>query len=352
SNATTTARLAVNYLIFDGGARRAGIDAADATARAALGNYADTAQALILNLVTTYNALAGNRAIEDANVAQVKFAAESRDLAAARARAGVATSADRLQAETALAQAELTLIQTRANVATSLAQLAVAVGLPPTTRLDLAPAPALADGARLLKGADALIADAERARPDILAAKARIASADANIRSARSAGRPSLSVAASNALTAVDTSVDRNLATVGLTLSVPVFSGWNTRYNIAAAAAQAEQQRANAEQTRQQAGLSVYSAYVALEAALAGLKTAGALVASATESASLTQGRYKAGTGTFADLLNAQSALAQALQSRVQAEFNVRTADAQLARAVGSVGDAIGERVGDAGGER
>jgi outer membrane protein TolC len=122
---------------------------------------------------------------------------------------------------------------------------------------------------------------------------------------------------------------------------VPLFSGWNTRYNIAAARARLEQQTAQAEQVRQQAGLTVYSNYVALENALSSLSTTEALVTSATASAELSQGRYKAGVGTFADLLNAQSALANARQQRVQAEFNVATANAQLARAVGGIGEAI-----------
>lgn len=340
-NVTTTARLAVSYLIFDGGGRRATIAAADAQARAALADYADTAQTLILNLVTQWNNVAANRAVEEANLAQVRFARESRDLAAGRARAGVATNADRLQAETSLAQAELTLIQTRASLATSLANLAVAAGLPPQTRLDLAPAPPLAQGDRLKQGADALIAEAERLRPDIVSARAQADAADANVRIQQSQGRPSFGLSASNTLTGLDTRVDRNLGSVGVSLSIPLFSGWNTRYNIAAARAQADQSKAQAEQVRQQAGLDVYSAYVALDAALAGLKTADVLVASATESANLAQGRYRAGTGTFADLLNAQGALANARQQRVQAEYNVRTADAQLARAVGGIGEAI-----------
>jgi outer membrane protein TolC len=336
----SSARLAVNYLLFDGGGRQANIDAATAQQRAAMAQYADAAQGVVLNVVTAYNSLFANRAVEAANLANVTFARQSRDLAAARQRAGVATGADRLQAETSLAQAELTLIQTRGAVATAAAQLAVAAGLPPTRKLDLAPATALSNKA-LLAGADALIADAERLRPDIIAARANVDAAAANVRSAQSAGRPSLNLQAANTLSAIDTSIDRNAASAGISLSVPLFSGWNTRYNIAAARARLEQQQAQAEQVRQQAGLAVYSNYVALENALSSLATTQALVTSATASADLSQGRYKAGVGTFADLLNAQSALANARQQRVQAEFNVASANAQLARAVGGIGEAI-----------
>ena len=84
---------------------------------------------------------------------------------------------------------------------------------------------------------------------------------------------------------------------------------------------------------------------MALENALAALGTARTLVASAEESAALAQGRYKAGVGLFADLLNAQSALAEARQQLVTAELNIRTANAQLARAIGGIGEAVdGER--------
>jgi outer membrane protein len=340
----SSARLAVNYLLFDGGGRRAQIDAAGAQQRAALANYADAAQGVVLNVVTAYNSLAANRAIEAANIANVAFARQTRDLAGARKTAGVATGADRLQGETSLAQAELTLIQTRGAIATAAAQLAVAAGLPPTRSLDLAPPPSLPLGDLLKQGADALIADAERLRPDIVAARANADAAAANVRAAQSAGRPSVNIQASNTLSAIDTTIDRNVSSAGLSLSVPLFSGWNTRYNIASARARLEQQQAIVEQTRQQAGLTVYSNYVALDNALSSLATARVLVKSAKESADLAQSRYKAGVGTYADLLNAQSALASARQQLVQSEFNVRTANAQLARAVGGIGEAIDEQ--------
>jgi TolC family type I secretion outer membrane protein len=334
TNATTSARLGLSWLILDGGARAGRIAAADANAEALAAQFDEATQAVVLEVVHAWNLLAANRAVEDANRANLEFAEQSRDLAAARARAGVATGADRLQAETQAAQAELTLTQTRGNVATAEARLAVAMGLPPATALELGPLPPL-QAASLSDGADALIAEAERLRPDLMAARAQLRAAEANVRVARSAGRPSLGVQASNTVSALDTNIDRNLSSVGLTISVPLFAGWTTRYQVAQARAQQAQQAATLEQARQTAGLAVYQQYVSVENALASLVPARTLVASATESADLAQGRYRAGAGTFVELLNAQSALATARQQQVQAEFNVRTAQADLARAVG-----------------
>jgi len=336
TNVTTTARLGLSWLILDGGARSGRIAAADANAQALRAQFDEATQAVILEVVQAWNLLNANRAVETANIANLNFAQLSRDLAAGRSRAGVATSADRLQGETQAAQAELTLTQTRGNVSSAAARLAVAMGLPPGQPLSLAPLPPL-ETAAASTDAEALIAQAERLRPDLRAARAQLEAADANIKVARSAGRPSLGFSASNSLQALDQSIDRNLTSAGLTLSVPLFSGWNTRYQIAQASAQKAQQIASLEQARQTAGLAVYQQYVALENALAALIPARALMASATESADLAQGRYKAGVGIFADLLNAQGALAVARQQTVQAEFNVRNAQAQLARAVGDM---------------
>ncbi|WP_426166904.1 TolC family protein [Sandarakinorhabdus sp. DWP1-3-1] len=341
SSVNSGANLAVNYLLFDGGGRAARVASATARQRSALAQYADAAQGVVLDTVAAYNGLLANRAVETANIANVAFARQSRDLAAARRNAGVATSADRLQAETSLSQAELQLIQTRGNLETSAAQLAVTIGLPPQARLDLAAPAPLATGQLLQSGADALIADAERLRPDLVAARANVAGAEADVRAQLSAGRPSVGVSASNNLSATDTRFNSNSGNIGLTLSIPIFSGFNQRYSIASARAEAERQAALAEQTRQQAGLSVYTNFVSLRVALASLETARVLIASATESANLAQGRYRAGVGLFADLLNAQSALASARQQLVQSEFNVRNANANLARAIGGIGEAI-----------
>jgi TolC family type I secretion outer membrane protein len=339
----TTARLALSYLLFDFGTRAAQIDASRASQRAALAQFADAAQGVALTTVTAFNTLQADLATATAAEATVAFAQKSYDFADGRKRAGTITGADRLQALTSLSQAQLTLIQARGNIATSRAQLAVAIGLPPETRLDLAAVPPLSAAPLLKSGAQALIAQAERLRPDIAASRANIDVADANLRAARAAALPTINVSASNGVSAVDRNVTGNSGQVGVTLSVPIFSGFNRRYTIAAARAESERQTALAEQTRQQAGLTVYTGYVALDTAVKSLVSARDLIASAQASADLAQGRYKAGVGLFTDLLNAQSALASARQQLVTAEFNVRTSDANLARAVGGIGDAVDE---------
>ena len=337
----SSAGLALNYLLFDFGGRAARIDNARANQRAALASFADTAQTVALNTVTAYNNLQANRASVTAGQASVAFARRSYDTAAARQRAGVATPADRLQAETALAQSELTLRQAEGAARTSAGTLAVTVGLPPTTTLDLAPVPSLASADRLSKDVATLIADAEKLRPDLAVSRANLQAAEASARAARSDTRPSVGVNAQNNLNYANSSNDLNSASVGISLSIPIFSGWQATYQRAAAAAEVERSTAALEQTRQQAGLDVFTNATALDTQIRVLATARSLIASATASADIAEGRFRAGVGTFTDLLNAQSALADARRQLVSADFGVRNAQAQLARSVGQIGAAV-----------
>lgn len=344
SNSTdlgTTSSLAVDYLLFDFGGRRARIDNARAAQRAAFAQFADALQTVALDTVTAFNSLQANLAATTAAEASVAFARSSFDLAAGRQRAGVATPADTLQARTSLAQAELTLVQARGNVRTSQGTLAVTVGLPPTTLLALAPAPPLASADTLSRDVATLIAEAERLRPDLAAARANFQAAKASVRAARSDMRPSLGFSAQENLSYAGSSRDSNSAQVGVSLTVPFFNGYDRTYRLAAARSEADRNAALYEQTRQQAGLDVFTNATALDTQIHVLATARELIASATASTDIAQGRFRAGVGTFTDLLNAQSALASARQQLVSADFGVRNAQAQLARSVGAIGAAV-----------
>lgn len=337
----SSASLALNYLLFDFGGRAARIDTARSQQRAALAQVADTAQTVALTTITAYNSLSASLGAVTAARATVVFNRSSFDLADGKRRAGVSTPADALQARTSLAQAELTLAQAQGNARTAAGQLAVAIGQPPTTVLTLAPTPSLDTANNLTRDVATLIADAERLRPDLNTARANRDAALANVRAARSDTRPSVGVSVQDSLSYANSAADSNRASVGLTLSVPLFNGFDRTYRVASARAEADRQTALLEQARQQAGLDVYTQATALSTSIAVLATARELINSATASADIAQGRFKAGVGTFTDLLNAQSALASARQQLVSADFGVRDAQARLARAVGQIGDAV-----------
>lgn len=351
SAASVTATLSLGWLLTDFGGRAAQLGLAAEAREQALAAFADRAQAVVLEAALAYfDTLAAAEALVAAE-ANAVFAATSLEAAAARERAGVGIRSDRLQADAALADAELRLARARGTAATQSGRLATALDLPPGTVLRLAePEPGrsgrftglgAAPRTDLAETARALVAEAERARPDLRLARSLVTSADAGVRAAEAARRPTVSLGASPSLSAGTQGPDMAVASAGLTLSVPLFDSGGRTAAVEAARRDAERARADAETSRLQAAQDVWARLQAVEVAEASLSTAARLLASAEEAADLARGRYRAGLAGITELLNAQGSLASAREQAVAARYGLRTAGLQLARAVGLLHEEI-----------
>ncbi len=341
TSATATASLSLNWLLFDFGGREARYAAADAGRAAALASFADQAQAIVLETGLAYNGLVESVASESAARANLQFAEISLRAAAARERAGVGIKSDRLQADAAVAQALLQLRQAEGNALTARGRLATAIALPPTTLLQLAPPAPLSSADLLRASADQLLAEADRLRPDLGLQSANLDIARANLRSAEAARRPSVSLGAGPAASIGTVGQDVLSGSAGVTLSIPLFDSGGRTWAVREAASETERAEAQLESARQSAAQEVWGRYQALATQAANLNTARRLLASSNEAARLAQGRYRSGVADITELLNAQSGLATARQQLVSAEFGVRSAELQLARAVGRIGEAV-----------
>ncbi|QMW23334.1 TolC family protein [Sandaracinobacteroides saxicola] len=341
TNATATASLSLNWLLFDFGGRRARIDAADAARGVALAGFADSAQGVVAQVVQGYNSVIAAEAADVAARESLRFASVSLEAARAREAAGVGLRSDTLQAQTAFSQAQQVQRQAEGQVAIARGQLAVSVALPPDAPLLLAPPPALETGRLMNERADALIREAERARPDLRRASANLAVAEANLRAARADRAPTVSLGVAPQVSLNDAQRNSAAGSVGVTLSIPLFTGWSRTYAVAAATSEVDRNAAQFEASRQAAGLDVWTALQTLRTQAATLDAARAAFDSAAAAAGLAQGRFRAGVASITELLNAQSSLANAQQALVAADFGVRSANVTLARAVGMVGEAV-----------
>jgi outer membrane protein TolC len=341
TSASAAASLSLNWLLFDFGGREARFAAADAGRAAALASFADQAQAVVLETGLAYNGLIEALARETAARSNLAFADVSLRSAAAREQAGVGIRSDRLQADAAAAQAQLQLRQAEGDALTARGRLATAISLPPTTTLTLAP-PAPLSNADVLRGsAEALIAEADRLRPDLGLQSANLEAARANLRVAEAARRPSVSLGLGPGINVGTAGQDVVSGSAGVTLSIPLFDSGGRTWAVREARSEAERAEAQLDSTRQFAALDVWSRYQTLATQAANLDTARRLLASSEEAARLAQGRYRSGVADITDLLNAQASLASARQQLVSAEFGVRSAELQLARAVGRIGEAV-----------
>lgn len=330
------AAITLSWLLYDFGQRSANVESAEQLLAAAAETRDATVQALFLGALQTYYAAQATQAAVASALQAERSARESYLAAEARYSVGVATPADRLQAQTALSQATLNRIKAEGDARNALGSLANALGFGAQQPIALADLPALPAGVSFQKEVDALIAEAQARRPDLKAAEAQLRAAQAGVDLARAQGRPTISLGAGPTWQE-SAGVTQQGGSFGLTLNVPIFSGFDTTYRVRSAAAQADVRAAQRDRIRNQVALDVWKAYQSLTTATQSLQTTADLVASAEQSERVALGRYKAGVGTILDLLSAQSALAGARLQRIQAQLDWNVYRATLAQSVGAL---------------
>ena len=334
------AALTLSWLLVDFGQRSASVENARQLLIAAAATQDATVQTLFLAALQAYHAAqAAQAAVLSAGEAE-RAARESYQAADARYAVGVATPADRLQAQTALSQATLNRIRAEGDARNALGVLANAMGFAAQQPLTLAPLPAAPAEAAFLKEVDGLIAEAQARRPDLQAAEAQLKAAQAGIDAVRAQGMPTMALSAGPTWQDSAGIIARG-NTIGLTLNVPIFTGFDVTYRVRAAEAQADVRAAQRDRLRNQVALDVWKAYQSLTTATQSLRTTADLVASAEQSERVALGRYKAGVGTILDVLSAQSALAGARLQRIQAQLDWHVYRATLAQAMGALDDTL-----------
>jgi len=327
----------LSYLLYDFGKRDATYDNARALLDVALFSENDTIQSVFLSAIQAYYTLFGSNASLEASREAERSALESLNAAKTRYTVGTSTPADTLQAQTAYSQAMLNRIQAEGSVKTAQGELASVLGMMPDTTIALqTPLLAIPDVA-FEQNTRALMDEAQRLRPDLMAAGAKIKAAEANVKAAKADTMPSFSLSATTGNTDTVFNTSQRSSSIGLYVTIPIFTGFNTKYKVQAAQQQLKINEAEYEKLSQDANLDVYKTYQTLISQTQATRTSNDLVASAQASYDLALGRYKAGVGTILDLLTAQSALASAKQQHIQSLYNWYITKASLAKAMGSL---------------
>lgn len=332
--------LVASYLLYDFGNRAATLENARQLLLSASATQSSVVQTVLLSATVAYYQTQANIAALSAAREAERASEESFKAAEARYKAGVATPADKLQAQTAFAQLNLARITSEGNLQTAYGNLANVMGLAANQNITLATNAAVAP-ANILQDVNGLIEQASARRPDLIASEAQLKAAQANIDASKAAAKPSISVVASNNVQEGNSLATSNNSTLGLSVAIPLFSGYAPTYRIRAAEATADLRAAQRDRLRLQISLDVWTAYQNLRTALQSVTATDILVASAEESYRVTLGRYKAGVGNIIDTLNAQSALATARQQQIQASLNANIARATLAQSMGALDNAM-----------
>jgi len=340
-----TQTLTLSWLLYDFGARSAAVDEANRLLDAANASQDAAIQDVLLTTARDYY-LATAAAATLASTQQIETSAQSSLTAATeRVKGGVAPVTDQLQAQTAYAQAVYNRTKAQGDQATALGTLALDMGLSPDTPLALAePAEQAMPSALSSEMVSQLLADAAHSHPSLLAARAQLDAAQAKVKQVRAQGLPSLTLTGrmshnnqptNPGIGQQDLPATNHDRFVGVQLDIPLFEGFNRTYQIRQAEAQAEVQRTAVMDAEQQVALKVWQSYQALQTEVENVHNSEVLLDSAKLSFEAAQHRYERGVGNILELLNAQTAYANAQQQRVQALAEWRVGKLQL---VGSLG--------------
>lgn len=333
--------IVASYLLYDFGNRDANLENARQLLQAASATQNSVVQNLLLNAIQAFYQVQAGIAALDAALESERASDESFKAADARYKAGVSTPADKLQAQTLFAQNTLSRISAEGSLKTAYGTLANVMGLAANQPLKLVTNDSTLTFQDIDQDINALIEQASTRRPDLVASEAQLKAAQASIDANRASTKPSVSVAVSNSIQDGSNSTFNSNSALGVTVSIPIFSGYGPSYKIRSSEANADFRAAQRDQLRLQISLDVWRAYQTLRTANESIRAASVLVTSATESSRLALGRYKAGVGNIIDSINAQSALTFARQQQIQAYLNWNIARATLAQSIGGLDNAM-----------
>lgn len=339
--------LTVSWLLYDFGARGADLDHARGLLLAA---QADQNNAVLKVMQATvkdyYNALAGasavNAAQEDEQRAKTSF-----EIAQERVHHGVAPISDQYQAETAYDQAILTLTQAQRDEEVYQGNLAVDMGLPPTTMLAIGEL----DGDQVqnqpLNSIHDYLELALRLHPQIQGAQAQLAAALAHAHQVRDQGRPSLHFSARDDRNDNPQSLgpgqaylparQRNVSFT-LELDVPLFEGFVRTYQIRGADADVQTQKQRLLDAQQQVQQWVWQSFEDYRAGMENMTITAHLFNTAGMSYEAALQRYQNGAAGMIELVSAQTVLADARKKHIDALAQTLAARLELANSVGQLG--------------
>jgi outer membrane protein TolC len=337
NSATSTsdsARLSAQYTIWDSGQRRASVGSAQATYEASSANYIATVQDLAQAVETAFYTVQGARWAVEVSRDTLRQADFQLDMARARNDVGLAPRSDVLKAATAQADARLAVIQTDSMLSTSRSNLATLMGLPSDSDLQIESAnrefslPPIPDWTSNW-------VRAQSALPEIRAAFQNTESFRYAYLGAKAAYRPTVTANANAGLFDAGAWPDRQEWSAGVTLRVPVFTGFARKYQTLQAQEAWESSKSELQSTILAAERNAYSSRIALNEAIESVPAAEAYVASAQENSDVANGQYKSGLGSMLEVNDALAALSSARYRLISARLSVATAMIAWKRATG-----------------
>jgi len=277
-----------------------------------------------------YNVLQAQRNSDVAGESVKQF---QQHLDQARGFYGVGTKSkiDVTKAEVDLSNARLNLIKAENQVRLSRVTLNTAMGIPDVPDYNLE------DNLSYRKYGlpfEEALSTVYAKRPDLRSLEKKKEAAKESISLARKGYFPVLSGNANYAYSNDDFPLN-NSWNYGVSISIPLFSGFDTRYRVAQAQANYDTISANEQSLRLDIYSQIQQGYLTLREAEERIGASELTVRQATENVELATGRYRAGVGSPLEITDALVGLNNAKVAYTQALTDYKNAQAGIEKAIG-----------------
>ncbi len=337
----------LQWLLVDFGRRDADSARARRLLDAANADFDRSIQTVVFTVQQSYFNLDAQEALRRAAQLDLENARLQLEATEQMLALGLATRPQVLEMRQDFARARYELEAAAAAVYDAKSDLLVAMGMPPTTTLNIESLDAqpLPEGLELR--VDEVIAQALADRPDIAGALARVRAAEQAVARADAEFMPTLSLQGMYGLAEQDFDVTQgsqsatnsgssSLWQFGLAGQWLLFDGWIRAAKVEEARAQQRAASSDLEDLRLQASGEVWSSYFAVLATRRQFEAAQAMQAAAQDSYDAVFQSYVNGLMTSTDLLASEAALFDARSSVIQSRSDLLTAAARLAYSAGA----------------
>ena len=324
------------WLLFDSGERGGRRNSAAFLREAAEQTEGQARQDVLLAVHQTFHECLAARESRDVAEGVLARAADHLKLAQDRIKAGAAARADESRAQVEVANAKLGVLRAESRLRIARGGLNTAMGLAAEGPIEIV-RPELPvtvpGGLKISKVMERAI----EARPDLQAAGRRVEAAKGVLSSARSEHGPRVLAQGSYDRREGDLAGPDNEWLVGVSVDLPLFSGFGAAHRVAKAEAALAQEEAGRRQQELKVRQEIWTAYSRLLEGYQAVQATVTQTADARESLRLAEERYKAGAGTMNELLDAETALARAQATQIDAQRDYHVAAAAFKRATGTL---------------
>ncbi len=328
----TSATLQASYTIFGRGKFAAVKRARASLNRAAAGETAAEFHIALTTDAAYYSVLA-DQELKRVAQARVERAEEQLSVARSRALTGYAIATDSLQLVIEVNKAQLEILRRDSALTVSRFRLGSSIGL--SGPAEAAPI----DSARVAElpfTQEQAIAELRTRGPSLIVARANEQQADAALSFEREGYLPEITLSGQTG--AYDSELfpsALNRSQFSVQVSLPIWNGGQREVAVARARADRNVAHAERAEAERKAAETMAGAYNGYHTARSATELARIGIVAATENYRVQRARYREGSTTILDLLEAQVALSEAESTLVQSRYAARLALAQVEALLG-----------------